>query len=171
LEEQMAGQYDMRVGDTEREATVTELREHFASGRLTQEEFNERVDEAFAAKTRGDLKSVMRDLPSVRPPVPTAASSGSGSRSGYDSGFHGSRPHMGVLGAVMSVLLPLVILFSILDFGFGLGGGRPIAVVIFLAALAMVRRLLFRRRRAWAGPRGRGPRGPRGRGPRRDRLW
>jgi len=165
----MAGQYDMRVGDSEREATVTELREHFASGRLTQEEFNERVDEAFAAKTRGDLKSVMRDLPSVRPPVPAPASSGSGS--GHDSGFRGSRPHMGVLGAVMSVLLPLLILFSVLDFGFGLGSGRPIAVVIFLAALAMVRRLLFRRRRAWAGPRGRGPRGPRGRGPRRDRLW
>jgi hypothetical protein len=78
----MAGQYDIRVGDTERETTVNELREHFASGRLTQEEFNERVDQAFAAKTRSDLKAVMRDLPSVRTPVPAPSSDWGRDRSG-----------------------------------------------------------------------------------------
>src|SRR5215470_2949945 len=63
----MASGFEMRVGDAEREATAAELREHYASGRLTLEELNERLDAAFAAKTRGDLNAVMRDLPSARP--------------------------------------------------------------------------------------------------------
>src|SRR5262249_20053952 len=63
----MASGFEMRVGDAEREATAAELREHYASGRLTLEDLNERLDAAFAAKTRGDLNAVMRDLPSARP--------------------------------------------------------------------------------------------------------
>ncbi len=53
----------MRVGDAERDATAAQLREHFASGRLTHDELNERLDQTFAAKTRGDLSKVMTDLP------------------------------------------------------------------------------------------------------------
>jgi hypothetical protein len=41
------------------------VREHFASGRLTQDELNQRLDQTFAAKTRGDLDAVFTDLPSA----------------------------------------------------------------------------------------------------------
>ncbi|HEY1666723.1 MAG TPA: DUF1707 domain-containing protein, partial [Trebonia sp.] len=41
----------MRVSDAEREAAAAELREHFASGRLTQDEMDERLTAVFAAKT------------------------------------------------------------------------------------------------------------------------
>jgi hypothetical protein len=75
----MASGYEMRVGDAEREATAAELREHYASGRLTLDELNERLDKAFAAKTRGDLDALMRDLPSARPrAVGTGTGTGSG---------------------------------------------------------------------------------------------
>jgi hypothetical protein len=60
----VASGYDMRVGDAERDAAANELREHFASGRLTQDELNERLDRTFAAKTRADLSGLFTDLPS-----------------------------------------------------------------------------------------------------------
>ena len=60
----MASGYDMRVGDAERDAAANDLREHFASGRLTQDELNERLDQTFAAKTRADLSGLFTDLPS-----------------------------------------------------------------------------------------------------------
>ena len=64
----MATGYNVRVGDADREAVAAQLREHFADGRLTLEELNERLDQAFAAKTTADLNTVLRDLPqAVRP--------------------------------------------------------------------------------------------------------
>ena len=62
----MVSDHQMRVSDTEREAAATELREHYAAGRLTLEELNERLDKTFAAKTRADLNGLMTDLPSGR---------------------------------------------------------------------------------------------------------
>jgi Domain of unknown function (DUF1707) len=61
---------DLRVSDDERDSAVTELREHAVAGRLTLEEFSERVDQAYAARTRKELELVQRDLPSapVAPP-------------------------------------------------------------------------------------------------------
>ncbi len=60
----MAAGQEMRVSDAEREAAAAELREHFASGRLTQDEMDERLTAVFAAKTRADLNVVFTDLPS-----------------------------------------------------------------------------------------------------------
>ena len=64
----MATGYNVRVGDADREAVTAQLREHYADGRLTLEELNERLDQTFAARTKADLNTVMRDLPqAVRP--------------------------------------------------------------------------------------------------------
>lgn len=54
----------IRASDADRELTVERLREAHAEGRLTAEEFSERVDEAYAARTHGDLAPLTRDLPS-----------------------------------------------------------------------------------------------------------
>ena len=59
----MATGFNVRVGDADREAIAAQLREHYADGRLTLEELNERLDQTFAAKTKADLNTVMRDLP------------------------------------------------------------------------------------------------------------
>ncbi|QFY11448.1 DUF1707 domain-containing protein [Nonomuraea phyllanthi] len=58
---------DLRIGDAEREQTMAALREHFAQGRLTHEELDERLDQALAAKTARDLATVTADLPGPRP--------------------------------------------------------------------------------------------------------
>ncbi|MFI6595254.1 DUF1707 domain-containing protein [Nonomuraea sp. NPDC050536] len=57
---------DLRIGDAEREQTMASLREHFAQGRLTHEELDERLDRALAAKTARDLAQITADLPGSR---------------------------------------------------------------------------------------------------------
>jgi len=59
-----------RVADADRDRIVTLLREHVVDGRLTLDEFSERVERALRATTRGELDALMADLPaatSVRP--------------------------------------------------------------------------------------------------------
>ena len=46
----------LRVGDTERYEAAAALGEHFATGRLDQAEYDTRVQDAYAARTRGDLE-------------------------------------------------------------------------------------------------------------------
>jgi hypothetical protein len=58
---------DLRASDADRDRVITELREHTASGRLTLEEFSERVDRAVAARTLSELEEVRGDLPSAAP--------------------------------------------------------------------------------------------------------
>lgn len=53
----------LRVADADREALTEELREHMLAGRLTPNEFEERVDLAYKAMTRGDLDALRADLP------------------------------------------------------------------------------------------------------------
>jgi Domain of unknown function (DUF1707) len=55
----------IRASDDDRDKAATLLREHHAAGRLTPEEFNERLDQAFAAKTIGDLDELLSDLPAI----------------------------------------------------------------------------------------------------------
>ena len=59
----------MRVSDADRERVTARLREHFAEGRLSSEELDERVSAALSAKTFGDLRSAMTDLPDPAPAV------------------------------------------------------------------------------------------------------
>ena len=197
----MASGNEMRVGDAEREAAAAELREHYANGRLTLEELNERVDKAFAAKTRGDLNALMTDLPSARPGGSGPAGwTGTGGQAGPTRGrgafgpgggpwgpggpFGPSGPHgpggpfgpgigwdkgswsgagyrsgaSRTAGAIFSTLLVMAALFTVGLLGIlgVFGTGRPIGIVLILAAFALLRRLVFGRRRVrGCGPRGR----------------
>jgi Domain of unknown function (DUF1707) len=53
----------IRASDAERDRVVGLLKQHFTDGRLTLEEFSERMDVAYAAKTRGELVTTLRELP------------------------------------------------------------------------------------------------------------
>jgi len=59
---------NMRVSDAERQSVADRLAEHFSSGRLDQEEFDERVSRAMGAKTRADLNGLFDDLPEAGMP-------------------------------------------------------------------------------------------------------
>ena len=193
----MASGFEMRVGDAEREAAAAELREHYASGRLTLDELNERLDAAFDAKTRGDLNTVMRDLPSARPGWSAAGGRASSPAGGRPAGEpfgpggatgpsrvdRGSGPGWGpgpgggpgpgwrpgpgwgpggtrqggptrALGAIIFTFVALCSLLLLGTLGiFGIGVGRPIAIALIIAALGLLRRLIFGRRAGACGSR------------------
>jgi len=59
---------NLRAADADREATSDRLRRHHAEGRLDSEEFQERIDRCYQAKTVGELEQLVSDLP----PEPTS---------------------------------------------------------------------------------------------------
>jgi DUF1707 SHOCT-like domain len=53
----------IRASDSDREQVAAFLRDNLTQGRLTLEEFNQRLDAVYASKTYGDLDALMVDLP------------------------------------------------------------------------------------------------------------
>jgi hypothetical protein len=85
----------IRASDQDRDRTANVLREHHAVGRLDADEFSERLDKVFSAKTMGDLEALTADLPAVDPyPLPTSSLP-----SHYTAGGAGL-PASSVLGAM-----------------------------------------------------------------------
>jgi len=74
----MSGYPGIRASDEDRSRTAAALGEHYAAGRVTLEEFHERLDQVYAATTQGELDRLMADLPGTdlsrlpqrRPPGP-----------------------------------------------------------------------------------------------------
>ena len=64
------GRPDVRIDDADRHRMVEVLRRHCGEGRLTLDEFSDRVEVVFDARTRGELDAVVSDLPAVATPVP-----------------------------------------------------------------------------------------------------
>ncbi|MGK3208396.1 DUF1707 domain-containing protein [Amycolatopsis sp. MEPSY49] len=57
----------LRVGTAEREEAARLLADHFGMGRITPDEYETRVTDAYAATTLGDLRPLFRDLPPPHP--------------------------------------------------------------------------------------------------------
>ena len=73
----------LRAADADRAAVATVLGQHMSAGRLTMDEYDERLSRAYAAKTYGELEQITADLPAAglaprpaaapSPPVPSTA--------------------------------------------------------------------------------------------------
>lgn len=57
---------EMRASDAERERIADVLRDALADGRLAMDEFQERLDSTYRARTHGELAPLVRDLPQSR---------------------------------------------------------------------------------------------------------
>ncbi len=57
---------DLRASDADRQLVVRALERHTAAGRLSLDEYAERVDQALAARTTAQLAEVTSDLPDDR---------------------------------------------------------------------------------------------------------
>jgi hypothetical protein len=61
------GSDELRIGTAEREEAARLLADHFGMGRITPDEYETRVTDAYAATTLGDLRPLFRDLPQPHP--------------------------------------------------------------------------------------------------------
>jgi hypothetical protein len=102
---------DLRVSDADRQAVIDELRRHTGDGRITLDEFEERVDEVLTARTRADLDAALRELPAL----PSATSP---RRFGFRPSF---RP--AVIAVLVVVLLMAGQWWVLIPVGFFVFGG------------------------------------------------
>jgi hypothetical protein len=65
---------EMRCSDADRERVAGILRRHYGEGRLTLAELEERLAEAYGARTREELDLALRELPPLMPPRPDEVS-------------------------------------------------------------------------------------------------
>jgi hypothetical protein len=124
----------LRAADRDRDQVMDALREHYAQGRITIQEFDERGTAAATAKTMGDLRALTADLPD--PPTSREAA---------------WTPKQMRRIAVMGIAAATAVLTVLGIFG------HLIAVPVWLVVLVAIRVLQGKRRTPRVG----GPRPPR----------
>lgn len=61
----------IRASDVERNSVCDLLATHYAAGRLSGPDLEQRIDRAMGAQTRGDLDQLLTDLPATVPAAPS----------------------------------------------------------------------------------------------------
>ena len=92
---------NLRVSDADRNAVAELLTQHYAEGRLDQAEFDERVGQTMAAKTRGDLTGLFDDLPDT-------GAGGPGQPAEPAVPYRGRRTRGGILRPLLLIALVLI---------------------------------------------------------------
>jgi len=153
----MASGPDLRIGDAERDVTTRQLRECFAQGRLTMDEFNDRLGQALAATTQGELDRLTHDLPPTRPstaPLPHTVGYRGDPRYAYNpgrdqGGWQGASAGCGTrmrsrLAMGLVVLFALWLLLSVFTpLGLFPFGGRIAILLLVIGVLRGIFRRLF----------------------------
>jgi uncharacterized protein DUF1707 len=146
-EDDMATGPDLRIGDADRETVATRLREHYVQGRLTLEEFNERLDAVFAATMQSQLSTLTRDLPPVASPsapLPVATSA-SRDRAGWEragrGGRSGSRARLGLIPAIIAAVAAWLLIADLQLRMFPWPGKLAIFLLIFGVVRGVMRRI------------------------------
>jgi hypothetical protein len=113
----------LRISDADRDAAMELLSEHYSLGRLTKDEFDERADAVWSAKTRSDLSPVFADLPVSSPSPPKSA--GGAPPSPRRRWPIAPAPVLFLLIALTVIThLPFVLLALVVWFAVGRGRGR-----------------------------------------------
>jgi hypothetical protein len=86
------GRPALRIGDAEREDAVNALGEHFATGRLSREEYDDRAEAVLRARTAQEVAPLFGDLPAPHPMVLTGAPWGAASRVPAQAQGRGATP-------------------------------------------------------------------------------
>ncbi len=143
----------IRASEADRERVTARLREHFAEGRLTADELDERITAALSAKTLGDLRAIMTDLPEPAA-VPQAGPPGPPQRAAYRGPARRRGPRLLPLA-----LVALAVALVLPGAGWLLFAFVKVMLVLWLVAClagifaaARLRRHLRRGQRDFSGP-------------------
>src|SRR3954463_15856998 len=80
---------ELRASDTDRERVAEVLRDALAEGRLDMEEFEERLEATYKARTYGELTPITRDLPTPAAGTGTAPAVSMRKEPAADGGWAG----------------------------------------------------------------------------------
>jgi Domain of unknown function (DUF1707) len=141
----------IRASDADRDRVTARLQEHFAAGRLTRDELDERITAVLHAKTFGELRPPLADLPEPVPAPRAAAAQRGGPPWPARRHHHGPAPLILLLLVAAVVLSPagwLALAFFKVVLIFWL--------VLMLAGVLVAGRIRRRLRRDWQA--GYGPR-------------
>lgn len=133
----------LRASDAEREQATDALRRHHGEGRITDDEFEERVAAAYQARTVGELDRLLADLPrgdrglSTRPPAWGL------SRAGRLS------PLRLAVAAIALLWLLGAALGALFGGPYGFHHPHPPLIVPLVLAFVVWRLVVRRRRRSW----------------------
>jgi hypothetical protein len=123
---------ELRASDSDRDAVVSDLGEHFQAGRLTAEEFDERMGRALDARTWGQLRDLLADLPATRL-GPQALATGSSSARPQRSSGRLAPPLIAALAAIGIAAAVLV----------NAAHGRWGFIWLLIPGLLIARRLIY----------------------------
>jgi hypothetical protein len=118
-EVRMAHDPQLRASDEDRDRTAALLREHHALGRLSAEEFSDRLDKTFAARTIGDIDALLRDLPAIDLyRLPDAPLTRQPRQAQVRPPRKGSRGWSAVWGVYLTVNLICFVVYALSGFGY-----------------------------------------------------
>jgi hypothetical protein len=120
-----ASQGRMRASHADRDRVIAELKAAFVQGRLTKDEFDDRVGQTLAARTHAELAALTTDIPAAAD-VPSPRRSGSG-----PDRLRESKAARAAAGATVAAGLLMIA-------AIGNGTGNPIRVLVAALVLSPV---------------------------------
>jgi hypothetical protein len=123
----------VRIGDAERQEAARQLQQHFADGRLTWEELDERLQVAYQARVEDALTPLFADLPALpAPPAPPATVRSRAEGLAARARRHDVRVLLlwtAMAAGIVSVLewhyVPIVLIWAFVVFGHRARHGHP----------------------------------------------
>jgi hypothetical protein len=129
-----AGRGHLRASHADRERVIDTLKAAFVQGRLTKDELDQRVGQAFAAKTHAELAALSADLPAgpVRPPSQRARAQGPslGDKKVLEWAIVGTLSPLAPLAAAFLFNSEILAVVSVILFILDLVVGLPFLVIV-----------------------------------------
>jgi hypothetical protein len=141
---------NLRAADSDRAAVAAQLGRHLSDGRLSVDEYDERLAKAYAAKTYGELAQLTTDLPAPTA-RPAAAADAVQGPAGACGRAWGPGAHRAAWASWLSVAVLVTTIWALTTLGTGFHSFWPIWVIGPWGAVLLSQTLRGGRRHAGHG--------------------